>query len=144
MGGKDGKMTLILDKANEEEYLELVRTFPLMSIEDDARLTAAFAVIDGLVERPNRSIAENIYLAALTNLVETYENAHIALPPTTGVNALRHLMEENDLTQADLAPLFGAPSIVSEALSGKRRLALTHARRLAAHFGLPVSVYIDT
>jgi HTH-type transcriptional regulator / antitoxin HigA len=92
MGGKDGKMTLILDKANEEEYLELVRTFPLMSIEDDARLTAAFAVIDGLVERPNRSIAEDVYLTALTDLVETYENAHIALLPTIGVNALRYLV----------------------------------------------------
>ncbi|HEY7022470.1 MAG TPA: helix-turn-helix domain-containing protein [Ktedonobacterales bacterium] len=136
-------MTLILDKANEEEYLELVRNFPLMSIEDDTHLSAALAVIDGLVEKPARSVAENVYLAALTDLVEIYENAHVALPPVTGVEALRYLMEENGLTQADLAPLFGAPSIISEALSGKRRIALTHARRLAAHFGLPVSVFID-
>ena len=143
MGGKDGARSTDLDKANEEEYLELVRAFPLIHIEDDRRLTAAFAVIDRLVEKSDRSVAEDVYLAALTDLVETYENAHSALPPVTGVEALRYLMEENGLTQADLAPLFGAPSIVSEALSGKRRLALTHARRLAAHFGLPVSVFID-
>ena len=114
-----------------------------MSIEDDAHLTAALGVVDTLVEGPTRSIAENVYLAALNDLVETYENAHVTLPPVPGVEALRYLMEENGLTQADLAPLFGAPSIVSEVLSGKRRLALTHARRLAAHFGLPVSVFID-
>lgn|SRR4051794_19585810 len=136
-------MPLILDKTNEAEYLELVRAFPLMSIEDDAHLEAALVVIDGFVERPARSVAEEVYLAALTDLVETYENAHVALPPATGIEALRYLMEENDLTQADLAPLFGAPSIISEVLSGKRRIALTHARRLAAHFGLPVSVFID-
>jgi len=136
-------MTLILDKANEEEYLELVRTFPLMSIEDDTHLSAALAVIDRLVEKPDRSVAENVYLAPLTDLVETYENAHIALPPATGVEALRYLMEENHLTQANLAPLFGAPSIISEVLSGKRRIGLTHARRLAGHFGLPVSVFIE-
>ena len=41
-------MTLILDKANEEEYLELVRAFPLMSIEDDTHLSAALGVIDRL------------------------------------------------------------------------------------------------
>jgi HTH-type transcriptional regulator/antitoxin HigA len=92
-----------------------------MSIEDDAHLAAALAVIDKLVEHPTRSLAEDVYLGALTDLVETYENAHSALPPTTGVEALRHLMEDNGLTQADLAPLFGAPSIVSEVLSGKRR-----------------------
>jgi HTH-type transcriptional regulator/antitoxin HigA len=136
-------MTLILDKANEEEYLELVRMFPLISIEDDTHLSAALAAIDRLIERPSRSVAENVYLAALTDLVETYENAHVALPPVTGVEALRYLMEENGLTQADLAPYFGAPSIISEVLSGKRQLALTHTRRLAAHFGLPVSVFID-
>jgi HTH-type transcriptional regulator/antitoxin HigA len=137
------KMTLILDKANEEEYLELVRNFPLMSIEDDMHLSAALAVIDRLVEKPARSVAENVYLAALTDLVEIYENAHVALPPATGAEALRYLMEENSLTQADLAPLFGAPSIISEVLSGKRQLTLTHARRLAARFRLPVSVFID-
>ena len=136
-------MTLILDKANEEEYLELVRAFPLMSIVDDTHLAAALAVIDRLVEKSDRSVAEDVYLAALTDLVETYENAHVPLPPVTGVEALRYLMEENDLAQADLAPLFGAPSIISEALSGKRWMALTHGRRLAAHFGLPVSVFID-
>ena len=136
-------MTLVLDKTSEEEYLELVRAFPLMSIEDDAHLAAALAVIDKLVEHPTRSLAEDVYLGALTDLVETYENAHGALPPATGVEALRYLMEENGLTQADLAPLFGAPSIVSEVLSGKRRLALTHARRLATYFGLPASVFLD-
>ncbi len=39
-------------------------------------------------------------------------------------------------------PIFGTPSIVSEVLSGKRRLALTHIRRLAARFGVPADVFI--
>jgi HTH-type transcriptional regulator/antitoxin HigA len=132
---KDEEMTVILDKVNEEAYLGLVRSFALMSIEDDARLTAALAVIDRLVKRLTRSVAEDVYLAAVTDLVEPYENAHVALPPVTGVEPLRYLMEETGLTQADLAPLFGALSIMSEVLSG--------TWRLVAHFGLPVSVLID-
>lgn len=51
-------------------------------------------------------------------------------------------MAENGLTQADLVPLFGAPSAVSEVLSGKRRLALDHIKRLAVHFGLPADIFI--
>lgn len=135
-------MPTVLDPTVEAEYLALVRAFPLVSIRDDAHLAEALAVIDRLVEQPQRSAAEEVYLGALTDLVETYEETHVAIPPTSGVEALRFLMEENGLSQADLVPLFGTPSVVSEVLAGKRRLALAHIRRLAAHFGLPADIFI--
>lgn len=135
-------MTAVLDRATEEAYVALIHAFPLVSIRDDAHLAEAFTVIEGLLEQPQRSTAEELYLGALTDLVETYENVHVAIPPTSGVDALRYLMAENQLTQADLVPLFGTPSVVSEVLSGKRRLALDHIKRLAAHFGLPADVFI--
>ncbi len=136
-------MPAMLDKTTEEEYLALVRTFPLLSIRDDGRLAEALGVIDQLNEQAERSAPQEMYLAALTDLVETYENAHVVIPPTSGRAALRYLMKENGLTQADLVPLFGTPSVVSEALSGKRNLALTHIRRLAAYFGVPADVFIE-
>jgi HTH-type transcriptional regulator / antitoxin HigA len=135
-------MPAILDAATEQDYLALVRAFPLISIRDEAHLADALAVIDRLLEQQERSVAAEVYLGALTDLVETYEHAHVAIPPVGGVEALRYLIEENGLTQADLAPLFGSPSIVSEVLSGKRRLALTHIRKLAAHFGIPADVFL--
>jgi hypothetical protein len=52
-------MTLVLNTTSEEERLELVRAFLLMSIEDKAHLAAAPAVIDKLVEHPTRSLAED-------------------------------------------------------------------------------------
>lgn len=125
-----------------EEYLALIHAFPLISIRDEAHLAEAIGVIDGLLELPQRSTAEERYLGALTDLVETYENAHVVIPPTSGVDALRYLMAENGLTQANLVPLFGTPSVVSEVLSGKRRLALDHIKRLSAHFGLPADAFI--
>jgi antitoxin component HigA of HigAB toxin-antitoxin module len=131
-------MAAILDKTTAEEYLTLVRAFPLVSIRDEAHLSEALAVIDQLLER---STAEEEYLRALTDLVETYENAHVTIPTVSGVEALRFLMEEHGLTQADLAPLFGTRSIVSEVLAGKRRLALSHIARLAERFGVPADVF---
>jgi HTH-type transcriptional regulator / antitoxin HigA len=107
-------------------------------------LADALDEIDRLVERSDPSNAEEAYLGALTDLVETYETAQVHLPPMSGIEALRYLMVENGPTQADLVPLFGTPSLVSEVLSGKRKLALTHIKRLAAHFGLPHGVFIDT
>ena len=96
-----------------------------------------------MIDQPARSPAAEAYLGALTDLVETYERIHVEIPDVTGVAALRALMEENGLAQADLAPLFGTPPVISEVLAGKRRLALSHIRRLAAHFGLPADVFID-
>ena len=135
-------MAAILDKTTAEGYLALVRAFPLVSIRDKAHLSEALAVIDRLLDRPQRSMAEEEYLRALTDLVETYENAHVTIPTVSGVEALRYLMEEHGLTQADLAPLFGTRSIVSEVLAGKRRLALSHIARLAERYGVPADVFI--
>jgi HTH-type transcriptional regulator/antitoxin HigA len=129
--------------ADLDEYVALVRAFPLAHIRDDAHLDAAVAVIDRLLEKGDRSPAEEMYLDALTDLVETYEEAHVAIPARSGVDALRFLMEANDLRQVDLVPVLGRKSLVSEVLSGKRPLALTHIKKLADYFRVSPAVFID-
>jgi HTH-type transcriptional regulator / antitoxin HigA len=129
--------------ADLEEYLALVRAFPLAHIRDDAHLDAAVAVIDRLLDKGDRSPAEEMYLDALTDLVETYEEAHVPIPVRSGVDALRFLMEANDLRQVDLVPVLGRKSLVSEVLSGKRPLALTHIKKLADYFRVSPAVFID-
>lgn len=126
-----------------DDYLEMVRAFPLEHIRDDAHLEAALSVFEPLFTKPDLTSAEEAYLGALTDLIETYEDARVTIPEVRGVAMLRHLMEANDLTQADLAPLFGSPSIISEVLAGKRRLSLSHIERLSERFGLPADVFID-
>ncbi len=81
-------MPVMLDKSAEEEYPALVRVFPLLSIRDDARLAEALTVIEGLMDKAERSAAEEAFLEALTDLAETYEAAHVAIPPTSGREAL--------------------------------------------------------
>jgi HTH-type transcriptional regulator/antitoxin HigA len=116
----------------------MVKAFPLQRIRDDAELDASIAVIDDLLDRPHLTEGEQEYLDALGQLVEAYESEHVQLP-----DVLRHLMEENDLKQADLVDVFGTKSIVSEVLSGKRRLTLRHVRELGSRFGVPADVFID-
>jgi antitoxin component HigA of HigAB toxin-antitoxin module len=64
---------------------------PLTSIRDDAHLKEALAAIDVMLDVPDRSEAQETYLSALTDLVETYETAHVVFPPRTGLDALRFL-----------------------------------------------------
>ncbi len=128
-----------------DEYLSLVRAFPLVSIRDDAYLKEALAAIDVMLDLPHRSEAQETYLSALTDLVETYETAHVVFPPRTGLDALRFLMESNELRQEDLAPIFGTKSVVSEVLNERRerKLTLEHVKKLAAYFHVSPAVFID-
>ena len=127
-----------------DDYLTLVRAFPLASIRDDAHLDEAIAIMNRLTTGCELSPGEDMYLQALADLIETYENAHVPIPLLSGVELLRFLMDEHGLRQKDLAPLFGTASISSDVLSGKRPLAFSHIKRLSRRFGLPVDAFIDT
>jgi HTH-type transcriptional regulator/antitoxin HigA len=60
-------------------------------------------------------------------------------PPTTG-DLIRHLMDQHGLTRADLIPLLGAASRVSEVLRGKKGLSMAMAQRLRARFRAPAGL----
>jgi antitoxin component HigA of HigAB toxin-antitoxin module len=66
-------------------------------IRDHAELDDSIAVIDSLLDQPNRTAGEHEYLDALGQLVEAYETEHVRLREACGVDVLLHLMEENDL-----------------------------------------------
>ncbi len=122
--------TALHDDEERAKYLEHSADFPLESIRDDEHLGAAIAKIDQLIDRPALSPGDEVYLYALTDLVELYETEHIPMPEVRGVDLLRFLMEANDMQQKDLVPILGSKSVVSEVLSGKRPLTLAHITRL--------------
>ena len=75
-------------------------------------------------------------LEILMLLVEKYEEEHFAIPASDPVEAIKFLMEQNDLSRRDLEPYIGASGRVSEVLNKKRNLTLPMIRRL--HRGLKI------
>lgn len=126
----------------DPSYMALLQQFPPRSIRSDVELDATIATIDSLLDHAELSPAEQDFLDLLSDLVESYERSRVDIPFVTGIQALRHLMEENGLKQTDLADLFGGRSVVSEVLKGKRELSKMHVRRLSARFGLPADVFL--
>jgi HTH-type transcriptional regulator/antitoxin HigA len=63
------------------------------------------------------------------------------LPRAKPVEILRFLMDQHGLKQKDLANVFGTPSIVSEVLSGKRKLNSKHIQRLSERFHVSPEVF---
>ncbi|RVU13881.1 helix-turn-helix domain-containing protein [Methylobacterium oryzihabitans] len=103
-----------------------------------------------LVEQMDEVLAlagedENHPLALLASrmgdLIEAYDEAHRPMPPVAGAEALRFIMQERGLGQGEV-PEVGPQSVVSEILSGKRRINLRQARALSARFGFPAGVFL--
>ena len=59
------------------------------------------------------------------------------------MSAIKFRMEQQGLTQRDLAPFIGSQSKVSEVLSGKRGLTLSMARALHQNLDIPASVLLQ-
>ena len=75
------------------------------------------------------------------DLIEAYEAEHHPLPQTTGVQALRFLMEQHGLKQSDLCEI-GSQGVVSEILTGKRELNIRQVRALSERFGVSATTFV--
>ncbi len=118
-----------------DDYLELIKKFPLTSIHTDSDLEAAQEVIDQLLAAGNLSSGEILYLDALSDLVAAYKENHHVIPTASDADMLRHLMEAKGDTQADLHRSTGiAKSTISEVLAGKKKFTRNLISKFADYF----------
>jgi hypothetical protein len=54
-------------------------------------------------------------------------------PPSTA-DLIRYLMDQHGLTRADMVPILGTPSRVTEILRGRKGLSMAMVQRLRARF----------
>lgn len=85
---------------------------------------------------PNSPEGEEIELLSL--LVEKYEQENHQMEAPTPIEAIKFRLEQMNLKQADVAPLFGGKTRVSEVLNGKRRLTLKMITLLNRYLGIPL------
>ncbi len=78
----------------------------------------------------------------LTLLIENFEERTYQLPKASPAEMVCHLMEANELRQAQMLDVFGTPSVVSEVLSGKRELSKAHIERLCSRFHVSPELFL--
>lgn len=89
---------------------------------------------------PNTPEGEEIELYSL--LIEKYEQEHYPMNAPSPVEAIKFRMEQMNLKQSDVAPLFGGKTRVSEVLNGKRALTLKMITLLNRYLGIPLESMI--
>lgn len=127
---------------NPKKYGEMLSDI-LPSVIDSREEYDRIEEIFNRLFKDNRSPEEDRLFDLLANLLEDYERR--TLPPlskSSPIEKLRFLLEENNLKQKDLSAILGTESVVSEILSGKRKITLKTARKLSDFFSLPVEVFI--
>lgn len=115
---------------------------PARNVQDYKALVEALdAILDAGGADERNPLAQ---LAAMVgDLVADYESRKrpMRADTTTPVSRLAYLMEQHALAQSDL-PEVGSQSVVSEILSGKRKINLRQAKALAERFRLPLEVFV--
>jgi HTH-type transcriptional regulator/antitoxin HigA len=125
-------------------YQALLDYFEPRPINCDEEYWATNAVIDELLSLPTLSDDAQAYLQLLSMLVEAYDEAHQNIPELRGIELLRTLIEELELKQRTLLPIFKHESIISEILAGRRHLTVAHIDQLAQFFGLPHELFFES
>jgi HTH-type transcriptional regulator/antitoxin HigA len=89
----------------------------------------------------NSPEGEEIELLSL--LVEKYEQEHYPIEAPNPIEAIKFRMEQMNLKQTDIAPLFGGKTRVSEVLHGKRPLNLNMITLLNRYLGVPLESLVS-
>ena len=75
------------------------------------------------------------------DLIGDHEAKAKPMPNASGVEGLKFLIEQHDLKQSDL-PEVGSQGVVSEILSGKRKLNIRQVRALSQRFGVSPDTFL--
>jgi HTH-type transcriptional regulator/antitoxin HigA len=112
----------------------------LIVIDSTTELSRARALVDRLWDSADP--ADIARLQAQARLIEAYEESKWPRRPASTAALIRHLMDQHDLSRADMAPILGTPSRVSEVLRGKKGLSMAMVQRLRARFHIPADLLL--
>ena len=112
----------------------------LVVIENDADHAQAKALVSELMGSDDPRHESR--LMAQARLIEAYERVRWPRQSVSLPALLTYLMDQHELTRADLAPILGTASRVSEVMGGKRELSMTMVRRLRDRFKVSADLLI--
>jgi HTH-type transcriptional regulator/antitoxin HigA len=114
----------------------------LIIIENDKDHAQAKALVEELMG--SEDVADRARMVAQARLIEAYERTRWPRRSPALPDLLTYLMDQHGLSRADLVPLLGTPSRVSEVLNGKRDLSMSMVRKLRERFGISADLLIAT
>jgi HTH-type transcriptional regulator/antitoxin HigA len=131
-----------LTALNPAKYGRLCATVVPKVIESDEEFDRLVEQMEALDRKENPTPEEDALSALLMKLIQDYDDLHYPLPDVPPHKMIAFLMDQKHLRQADLLPVFGSRSVVSEVLAGKREPSKAHIRKLAEFFHMSAELFL--
>jgi HTH-type transcriptional regulator/antitoxin HigA len=127
-----------------KDYTGLCQRYVPRPLHDAADYAAARQAIEpllGVADRLNADQAD--YLEAVSSFIEAYDRTRVRWPKSAPLDTLKFLLEQHEMSAADLSRLLGSDrSLGPKLLRGERRLTVDHIRALARHFNVEPGVLL--
>ena len=137
------KAATLTPAALPKTYAALVALQVPRPIHDSAAYDNAVEIVHSLAGfKLNRD--QDDYLQLMAKLVEDYERETLPEPaPVAGIETLKFLLAENNLTADDLGRILGVNrSIAYRILKGARNLTAAHIKKLSARFAVSADLLL--
>lgn len=132
--------TLAIDNKKYARVLAKVLPRVITTGREHERILAE---VEELMDKgESRTAEEDAALELMVQLAKDYEQEHCPLPDPTPHEMLVYLMEQRNLKQADLLPIFKSRGYVSDVVNAKRAISKAHARQLAGFFKVSVNLFV--
>lgn len=120
---------------------EMIRAGAPRVIHTDEELAEYTEALFALTAKEEQSDEDEEAIELLTLLIDRYESGKYPVPEAKPAEVLRFLLDQNGLSQRDIAVDMGGESIVSLVLAGKRQLNREHIARLSRRFAVSPAVF---
>jgi len=124
------------------DYHSLVTKFPPRPIHDRVGLKNTLEIIDAMAGHALNKDQED-YLEILSRMVEDYEAETRQVRKVSGVQLLRLLVAEHNLTAVELSRIIGVDSShAAKIIRGDRSITPAHAKKIARRFAVRIDALL--
>jgi|SRR6266404_2628572 len=142
-GGGGKKIVTAERRFNRRRYSALLAEAAPRVITSSEELERATKVAEPLLKKgERRTLEENALCQLVLKLIDDYQQSHTLIPDLAPHELLQALLEESGQRQAQLVPIFGSRSRVSDAVNGKRTISKEQAKRLGEYFHVTPAAFI--
>ncbi len=136
-------MSVAAKRINKRKYGALLADALPAVIKTEEENERMLALAEQLIDKgESRTPEEDQLFELVTKLIEDFEEEHYPILDAPPHRVLQFLMEQNDLRQSDLLPIFGSRGYVSDVVNGKRAISKLHAKELGKMFHISPEVFI--
>ncbi|NEP18832.1 MAG: transcriptional regulator [Leptolyngbya sp. SIO4C1] len=129
----------------KRNYGELLQSIQPKKIESQQEYLRFISILEYLLEKEEDeelSDQESLLVELLMLIVQEYESETTNLLLAKPLDILIHLMESNNLKQANLVGEIASSGVVSEILNGKRAISKAQARKLGDFFHVSYKLFL--